>query len=336
MKGHFFLLLLLLVILLTVPISGRAAQDSPSATNQIRTVARVGQTPVTRRAVDRLIANRISGIFSAQAGSETTRAIARQHLIDRTIVLDYLESQTGMPPFDVKVAIKKMEDQLARSGRTLDLWLTQNDQHRQDLELEMRWRHHWHLYTQKLLTNESQRQKAFVRWGFQFDGSKVEVAQILLKVNSLNRADKLQLATEIHNRLTKADVSIEEVWKAEVLAHSNSPNRGSASPNSSSSDGYPGYVGWIEYAYPMPPRFAEQVFSHQPREFSVPFETGLGIHIVRVLNRQPGDRTIDQCQKKLDRTMQREAFQEILKRHRSKVPVLLNGRGQSGSDGAAR
>ncbi len=298
-----------LTLLLLLPQTFGASTAKP------KVVATVGETAFTKRAVDFLIAQRVKGIFASHADSPVTFEAALQHLIDQAIVLDYLESRPNAPPSAVASEVVKIEKQLARSGQTLDQWLDQQDRHRQDLEFDLRWRQHWSGYVNNLLKNPKQRDKAFQKWGFQFDGSQVEVSQILLKVDSVNRQTQWKLAGEIYARLSETGKPTKELWNTEVSAHSQSPNR--------SVPERPGYVGKIEYRYPMPERFSERAFLLKPSEISKPFQTGIGIHIVRLLNRQAATRTIDQCKDDLDRTMKREAFQAILERHRDKVNVVL-------------
>jgi len=282
-------------------------------------IATVGETTITKSAIDFLISQRVKGIFSQQADSPVTFNVARQHLIDQAIVLDYLESRPNVSPADLTVEIAaeitKLEKQLARSGQSLDQWLDQEGLHRQDLEFDIRWRKRWSVYTGNLLNDAKQREKAFQRWGYRFDGSQVEVAQIFLKVDPQNRRAQLKLANEIHARLIEQGEVTDELWNAEVSAHSQSPNR--------SDQERPGYVGRIEYRYPMPERFSERSFSLKPKEVSPPFETGLGIHIVRLLQRSASVRTVDQCKDELDRTMKRESFHRILDRHRKNVSVSV-------------
>jgi len=298
---------LFLTLILLLPQAPEQPPEKP------KVVATVGETTITKSAVDFLIEQRVKGIFARQADSPATFDAARQHLIDQAIVLDYLESRPNVAHSNIAGEIIKIEKQLARSGRTLDQWLSQQNRHRQDLEFEIRWRQRWSDYIEQLLSDSKQREKAFRRWGFQFDGSQVEVAQILLKVGSGNREAQFKLANEIHARLTKEGEATDELWKAEVLAHSQSPNRIDQERL--------GYVGKIEFRYPMPERFSETAFSLKPREVGTPFQTGLGIHVLRLLNRQPGTRTMNQCKDELDRTMKREAFHTILDRHRKKVLV---------------
>ena len=298
---------LLLTLILLLP----QAPDTPAEKPEV--IATVGETTITKTAADFLIAQRVKGIFAGHADSPSTFDSARQHLIDQAIVLNYLESRPSAPQSDIAAEIVKLERQLARSGQTLDQWLDQQNRHLQDLEFEIRWHQLWSHYIENLLRDSQQREKAFQKWGFHFDGSQVEVAQILLKVNSANRQAQLKLAGEIHARLTQEGDVTDEQWKTEVLAHSQSPNR--------SDKKRPGYVGKIEYRYPMPERFSERSFSLKHEEVSAPFQTGLGIHIVRLLHRQPGTRTIDQCKDELDSTMKRQAFRTILDRHRKNVSV---------------
>jgi len=192
-------------------------------------IATVGETTITKSAIDFLISQRVKGIFSQQADSPVTFNVARQHLIDQAIVLDYLESRPNVSPADLTVEIAaeitKLEKQLARSGQSLDQWLDQEGLHRQDLEFDIRWRKRWSVYTGNLLNDAKQREKAFQRWGYRFDGSQVEVAQIFLKVDPQNRRAQLKLANEIHARLIEQGEVTDELWNAEVSAHSQSPNR---------------------------------------------------------------------------------------------------------------
>ena len=290
--------------------------ETPAATKATaKIVATVGETLITKSAVDFIIAQRVKGIFAGLADSTTTFDAARQHLIHQAIVLNYLESRPSAAQSNMAAEIAKIEKQLARSGQTLDQWLDQQSRHRKDFEFELRWRQHWSGYIDNLLSDSRQRKKAFQKWGFHFDGSQVEVAQIFLKVDSDNRQAQMKLADEIHARLIKEGEVADELWKAEVLAHSQSPNRSDQAP--------PGYVGKIEFRYPMPERFSENAFLLNPGEISLPFQTGLGIHILRVLNRQKGIRTIDQCKDELDSTMKREAFHAIVQRHRKNVSVSI-------------
>ena len=302
-----------MIIWLTLLLLLPQAPDTLTAKPKV--VATVGETSITKSAVDFLISQRVKGIFAGHADSPATFDAARQHLIDQAIVLDYLDSRPNAAQPNIAAEIVKIERQLERSGQTLDQWLDQQNRHRQDLEFEIRWRQRWSDYIGKLLSNSKQREKAFQKWGFQFDGTQVEVPQILLKVDSGNQQAQSQLADEIHARLIEKGDVTDELWNTEVSAHSQSPNRDDQTQ--------PGYVGKIEYRYPMPERFSEMSFSLKPEELSAPFQTGLGIHIVRILHRQSGTRTIDQCKDALDSTMKREAFRAILERHRKNVSVSV-------------
>ena len=302
-----------MIIWLTLLLLLPQAPDTPTAKPKV--IATVGEASITKSAVDFLISQRVKGIFAGHADSPGTFDLARQHLIDQAIVLDYLDSRPNAAQPNIAAEIVKIQRQLERSGQTLDQWLDQQNRHRQDLEFEIHWRQRWSDYIESLLSNSKQREKAFQKWGFQFDGTQVEVAQILLKVDSGNRRAQLQLADEIHARLIEKGTVTDGLWNAEVSAHSQSPNRGNQEQ--------PGRVGKIEYRYPMPERFSKMSFSLKPGEISAPFQTGLGIHIVRMLNRQPGTRTIDQCKEDLDSTMKREAFRAILGRHRKNVSVSV-------------
>lgn len=299
-------------------------QQAPPRPPQI--VATVGPYQITRQSVEALISRRVTGIFQSQAGTPETFQIARQQLIDQAIVLDYLESRPKAKPLDISVEIKKIEDELARSEQTLDQWLADTKRHRVDLEFKLRWRKRWGSYLERWLNDPAARKSAFERWHFQFDGSKVEVAQILLKRDSQRsrktQTELKQLAQSIWTRLTNStndqsespQTTVDaEIWKEEVLTHSDSPNRNAANT--------PGYVGWIEYQTPMPERFSIAAFDLSVDQVSKPIETGLGIHIIRLLKKQPGKRSQTECKTQLDRVMKREAFQNILRRHRKQVDV---------------
>jgi len=226
-----------MIIWLTLLLLLPQAPDTPNAKPKV--IATVGETSITKSAVDFLIAQRVKGIFAGQADSPATFDAARQHLIDQAIVLDYLDSRPNAAQPNIAAEIVKIERQLERSGQTLDQWLDQQNRHRQDLEFEIRWRQRWSDYIESLLSNSKQREKAFQKWGFHFDGTQVEVAQILLKVDSGNRQAQLQLANEIHARLIEKGDVTDELWNTEVSAHSQSPNRNDQTQ--------PGYVGKIEY-----------------------------------------------------------------------------------------
>lgn len=305
-------------------------------------LATVGQTVVRQSTVNTLNDQSLGGIFSGLAKLPVSQAISLQHCIDRATVLDYLvkrREETDL--FDVSVAVDAFEQQLSRSETKLETWFQQKGMHRSDLEFMLIWQHFWTAHLQSLRqpnadgssstgASAGYRELLFERFGYQFNGTKVEVAQILIRVpapelvaNAMNNAEAiygrldaaLKAAGANPGDATTERQSFDTAWKAEVMAHSDSPQR--TDPK------MPGYVGWIEFNTPMPAAFSAAAFATAPGNLSKPVRTRFGIHILRVITRQEGTRTIQQCEAPLDELMRREAFEAILELHREEVQIEL-------------
>jgi parvulin-like peptidyl-prolyl isomerase len=214
-------------------------------------------------------------------------AEVREHLIDRRLAQQRLAALGQVASqADIDLALERLEKQLAAQNiRPADHY-QEIGQTRDEVRAALRWQLSWQAYLQRQLTDENLR-KYFAQHTREFDGTRLRVAQILLKpadksaaarqaVEAQAQAIRLQI---VEGKLTLA---------AAAREHSTGP-----------SSAVGGDLGWIERRQPMPEAISAAAYGLKAGEVSPPVWTPLGLHLVQVTEVQPGQRTWEEARNEL-------------------------------------
>ena len=151
----------------------------------------------------------------------------------------------------------------------------------------MRWQISWDRYVEKSLNDENM-QKYFDQHRRDFDGTRLRVAQILLKLpdDGTDESGVRDRAESIRGEIVAGKLSFAEAARK----YSQAPSAAAG-----------GEIGWIARHEPMPEAFAQAAFQLQVNEISPPTVTPLGVHLIQCREVEPGQRTWQDAQRGTDR-----------------------------------
>lgn len=219
--------------------------------------------------------------------------------INREVILQHLQSgKHKTSENEIDRQLEELSKQLANTGQNLADHLTDMKISETEFRRERLWQTSWRKYAKTFITVEHL-QKQFQTKRKYFDGTKMHVSQILLKDKSPNAQT---MAQEIVGKLRAKEVT----WNEAVQAHSESA---SAANN--------GDLGWIKYAGPMPRTFTKQAFELSAGEFSDPFQSRYGIHIIRCTEVAKGTKQFEDVVEQIREIETNRLFQLVAKRHRA-------------------
>ena len=228
-----------------------------------------------------------------------------EHCVNREVILQHLQSgKFKVSEQEIDRQVEELETQLKRTGSTLEQHLKTARLTNAELRRERLWQTVWRKYAMKYVTVDHLK-KQFEEKRKYFDGTKLHVAQILLKGD---RDDMIARAQEILNQLESKKVS----WNDAVSEHSESA---SAKKN--------GDLGWIEYAGPMPRDFTQQAFELEAGEIAKPFPSRYGVHLVKCIEVVKGSKTFEDVAQELRDIETNRLFQLVAQRHRAKAKIEL-------------
>jgi parvulin-like peptidyl-prolyl isomerase len=264
----------------------RASGEDASASAAV-VAAYVDGQPITAaeilREVERL--NRPSE--PAASMDPALLAEIREHLIDRRLAQRRLTAMgLAASEADIDLALERLEKQLAAQNiRPADHY-QEIGQTRDEVRAALRWQISWQAYLARQLTDENL-QMYFAQHAREFDGTRLQVAQILLKPSDESDAAR-QAAIDQAKAIRQQIVEGKVTFAAAAREHSTGPSSAAG-----------GDLGWIERRQPMPEAISAAAYGLKAGEVSPPVWTPLGLHLVQVTEVQPGQRTWEEARNEL-------------------------------------
>lgn len=274
-------------------------------------LARIDGEAITRAEVEREV-RRALGKREADAAERAQLEKEMLTLVvDRRLVLRYLErTQQGASGQDVDFALAQFAKQLGRQEKTLAEYLAKEHSTEKELRRQFTWQLGWTRYLEKQLTQENL-QKFFEKHRRDFDGTQLHVAHVLWKVAP---GDETALNTAIEQ--AKA---VREQIVAGKLTFAEAARKHSQAPTADQG----GDLGWIRRHEPMPENFSQAAFALAPDQVSAPVVSAFGVHLIRVLEVQPGKLTWQEQREKLTTAITRYLFTFLAQRERKDAKIVL-------------
>jgi hypothetical protein len=254
---------------------------------------------------------------------------ALEHLVNRRIVFDYLDSKgLQISADETRLELEKLSSKLAATGRTTKDYLETEGISSPELEFEIQWELAWKRYLTKALTDDYLQQH-FTEHRRRFDKSEMRVAHLLIRVDE-NRPESvaLKLAEQVYKQIHEStargpgvDVQSgagksaaqrvsEAAWNQAVKQHSDAPSKQEA-----------GELGWIRFYEPMPEFFSAAAFALNPGEVSRPTVTRFGVHLIRCQELREGKMGWRDAQAAVRDHAAKTLFDRIVTEHRGKVSI---------------
>jgi parvulin-like peptidyl-prolyl isomerase len=200
-------------------------------------------------------------------------------LIDRRLIIQWLrKTERGASDAEIALEISRLEKRLRFREITLAEHLASREVTEPEMRRLLEWQIGWRKFLARYLIDENLK-KYFNDHRRDFDGTRMRVAHILFKIerDDVSGVEQtVRRATEIRESIVTGATSFEEAAK-----------RHSAAPTSAKG----GDIGFIERHKPMHEAFSRAAFALNQNEVSPPVITPFGVHLVRCIEIESGQRT---------------------------------------------
>lgn len=311
--------LALLVAVSVAVAANPAATSTPAAApagaaSNAGIAAYVGGKPIYVRQVEQMYAAATHGQNVSSDTAARMKAGVLLQLIDRQLAQAYLDKAGfAATPDQIDAEITHMKSELDRAHQTLPQYLARTGQTDAILRAEVAWQVSWQKFLRAQLTDEAI-QAFFNDHHAEFDGSQLRVSHILLRPTTVGDdaavATLVKQAEQIRQQIMSGQITFEAA--AEKYSAGPSRHRG-------------GDLGFIPRHGQMVEPFAKAAFALKKGEISDPVATVFGIHLIRVTDVQPGDRTLDDVRDAVKAALIEHLFAQLVARERGAVPVQYTG-----------
>lgn len=141
------------------------------------------------------------------------------------------------------------------------------------------------------------------------DGTRLRVSHVLLRPDVID-------SSGVERRVAEAHAIRREIL-AGRLTFDDAARRHSAGPSRHRG----GDLGWISRDGPMGEDFTKPVFALANGEISKPIVSAFGVHIVKVMEVQPGRMGLDAVRPRLEKTLAAKFVRELVAAARERIPV---------------
>ncbi len=307
-----FLKLALAVVCVVPPVTDSILAQTTEPPIDDLVVANVGDDKICLSQVEWQFQSTFGDRDVVDSLANDLRTGILDQLVRQQLVLSKLSGDEFAATGDeVRLEISRLAEQAARNGSSLDEWLAENKQSRRSLQFNLEWQISWKRFTDATMTDDVL-EKYFNRHRREFDGTRINVAHLLLPVPGSATADDLVKLSERATAIRQQIFSGELEWSAAVEQHSSAPTAKAA-----------GELGWIEYDRPMPREFTQAAFALEPDEISLPVQSSFGVHLIKCLAVEAGTSRWYEIKRKIKSAAVQEVFKLISDGQRKKIVVQI-------------
>lgn len=257
------------------------ACGSAQSADQSAVAAKVGTETISVGEVELEMRTALGDRKLADDEREVLQAQTLGLLVNRQLVIQYLQKlKLGATEQEIDKQLEQIVAQLKRRKQTLDDHVQKLGITKTELRRDLTWKTGWSKYLESKLTDENLT-RYFKEHHRDFDGTKVHVAHLLLKVDKPSDPAAVQEVVDRAGELREQIVAKTLTFTEAAKKHSQAPT---------ADDG--GDIGLISRHEPMPEAFSEAAFELKPGETSEPVLTTFGVHLVHCLSIEPGKLTL--------------------------------------------
>lgn len=280
------------------------------ADDQLEIAATVDDDVVYVSEVDRELARVVNDRPVDPAAMRVLQAKTLQQLIDRRLVVKWLaETKQGATQAEVDLVVARLEKRLTEREKTLEEHLAELEMTEKELRRLFEWQTGWQRLLDRYMTDKNL-SKYFERNQRHFDGTRVRVAHILLKIDGDDRDATIERANSIRKQILSGSMTFEEAAKK----HSDSPTAAKG-----------GDIGFISRHEPMPELFSKMAYSLLGERPSVPVVTPFGVHLIKRLDIEPGKLRWQDVREELKAAVTQYLFTWAGDKQRSQAKISFTG-----------
>jgi parvulin-like peptidyl-prolyl isomerase len=237
----------------------------------------MNDVPILVADVELRVREALGGRAVTEDARRLLQAEALRQLIDQQKVLVQLQRRDeACTQQELDVELQRLRDDLSRQEKTLADYCQSLQVPESSLRRMVQWQLSWKRCREKNLS-ESNLRRYFERHARDFDGTRLRVAHILWRPDRDTPRDALiKRAQELRAQLLAGDLTFAEAARS----HSQAPTADSG-----------GELGWIDRNEPMPESFSHAAYQLEAGQISPPVESPFGIHLIKCLEIQPGQKT---------------------------------------------
>lgn len=236
------------------------------------------------------------------------RAALEEQLIDRVLIQRFLEQQQVAAPEELlALRLFELESLIRRKGLEPAALYAQVGLTPEVVRQELALGAAWETWIERSVTAEQLR-TAFQNQRAEVDGTRVRVRQIFLRATT---PEEVAQATARLEALRRQIVARQVPFEAAAKEHSQSPSRAQG-----------GDVGWIVGLGQMPEDVSRMALSLKPGEVGTPVRSPLGVHLVTVTEREPGQLSLEDVRPQLLDRFSQQRWREVADAARKSTPIL--------------
>jgi len=280
-------------------------------------LAVVGGEPILQRHLDYALKSTVGVRVEDLNEQQLARlqATTLEQLVQQQIVLDFLKRRgVAASQTRVDVEVQRLQKRAASLGKSFQDVLAAKNLDGEQLRRNLRWQLSWQDYLDQHLTDDNL-QEIFKRDRQRYDGSRFRIAHLLIKPGPNPTEAAWDAARQQAEQLRKQLESDPQQWEELVARFSQA---------ASQSDG--GDIGWVSHDGTLAPPFIEAVLQlERPGQISQPVRTPFGVHLIKCLQIEPGQRSWQECRDQLKKQGTRQLFDWVVERHRPQVEIEYTG-----------
>lgn len=291
------------VLLFMIQAAMTQAADPGSA------VATVNGTNIT--AADVAFAASQQGLTATEPDGTGQKLVER--LIDRQLIRNFLATRKIEPlADDLELQIAKAEQAIKKRGEDPKALLTKLGYTPERLKRELGLTLAWQTYVRKTITPD-QLKKYFDAHKIELDGTQLRASQIFLKLpkpaREMDVAEKVARLSEIRQSILDQKLSFADAARK----YSESPSREQG-----------GDIGVFGWSGKLPPAVSHAAFAMKVEELSDPVVSPLGVHLIQVTERHPGDFSLEDVRSVILDRISQQMWAETVQKERSMAKIEIH------------
>jgi len=302
-------------VLLPAMLAATTARGQTAAKDDRTIAATVGDEPIYRTDVARVVGQAARGRAVNPAVEPWLQAEALAQLVDRRLVTTYARQKNLVASrADVEKALAALKSQLVSQGESLKEFLAKQSFD----ENALRRRIAWQLSFKNLLARYATERRVaahFQQHRRQFDGTTVLVAHVLLQPAA-------GAGPEAIDSLVARAGAIREQIIAGKLSFAEAARKHSAGPSAA----HGGRLGNIARHGSMSEAFSRAAFALNVGEVSQPVRSPFGVHLIQVSAINPGEKSLEDVRPQVIEALGREMSTKLAEYQRAKTPVRFSGK----------
>lgn len=274
-------------------------------------IVRVNGKPITRADVD-FLAN-LQQIPADQRLKSDTQLI--EQLIDQQLIRAFLASKKVQPLADeLQLQIARAEELIKKRGADPKELFAKMGYSPERLKSELGLPLAWQAYCRQAIS-PAQVKAHFEQHRQELDGTQLRGSQIFLKVSDPNNqadiTEKKQRLKEVRQSIVEGKTSFAEAAKQ----HSEAP---------SAQDG--GDIGLFGWRGKLPAAVSQAAFQLKDHDVSEPVVSPLGVHLIQVTERQPGDLSLEDVRPEIFNRLSTSLWKSTANQERSAAKIEWAGK----------